>query len=247
MPQCAKKIRLNGCKLYTSTEIKYLGILLDEHMTWGPQILKVNASLVRANKLLSKARYYLPQNYLLQLYYGQFYSKMSYGCQLWGENLNEGSQTSVLQRKAMRIITFSDFRAETNPIFKELKTLKLIDLIELNHMLLVHNTLNGNIPEFFKNFFTKHEQHHKYNTVKNIKSKYSLPLGAVVVHPNNSKRHVTIHEHCAITWNKLLKKLTVENEDKAKNYEGEFDPLWLEKMSVNTLKSLLKNHYINNY
>ena len=245
LPECVKKIKLNGCKLYTSTEIKYLGILLDEHVTWGPQISKVNATLIRANKLLSKARYYLPQNLLLQLYYGQFYSKMSYGCQLWGENLNDSSQTSKLQRKAIRIITFSDFRAETSPIFKELKILKLTDLIEMNNVLFVHNALNQKVPDYFKNMFTRYEQHHKYNTINNIKSTYSLPAGSVVVPSGNSKRHTTIHEHCAVTWNKLLKRLSIANEEKLKSHLR--NPLWLENLSIDTLKGMLKSFYISNY
>ena len=232
--------------MYTCSEIKYLGVLLDEHMTWGAQIQKVNASLTRANKLLSKARYYLPENLLLQLYYSQFYSKMVYGCQLWGENLNDHSQTSILQRKAMRVIAFSGFKADTNPIFKELKMLKITDLIRVNHMLFVHNVLNQKIPHYFKNFISKNEQNHGYNTIKSIKSKYSLPMGSVVVPPNNSKRYVTVHEQCALTWNNLLKGLTIENI-KSKTNKDEFDPLWLERLSINSLKGLLKNYFISKY
>ena len=247
LSEYVKKIKLNGNRLYTSHEVKYLGVLLDEHLTWGPQILKVNASLSRANRLLSKARYFLPLNHLLQLYYGQFYSKMTYGCQLWGENINENSQTSILQRKAIRIITFSDFQATTNPLFKELKMLKLTDVISTSHMLFVHNVLNQKVPNYLENFFMKNEQRHSHDTIKSIKSKYSLPLGTVVVPTSTSKKYRNINETCALTWNNLLKSLTIEHEKLTKSNMDKFDPLWMEKISINSLKGLLKNYFLSNY
>ena len=120
LPECVKKMKLNGKKLIPSSEIKYLGILLDEHMTFSPHIQKVNAQLNRANTLLAKARYYMPMNLLMQLYYGQFFSRISYGCQIWGQALNDKSHTFILQKKAVRIITFSDFHSHTSPLFKSL-------------------------------------------------------------------------------------------------------------------------------
>ena len=35
------KIKLDGARLFPTTSVKYLGVLLDEHLTWSPQISHV--------------------------------------------------------------------------------------------------------------------------------------------------------------------------------------------------------------
>ena len=35
------KIKLDGTRLFSTTSVKYLGVLLDEHLTWSPQISHV--------------------------------------------------------------------------------------------------------------------------------------------------------------------------------------------------------------
>ena len=35
------KIKLGGTRLFSTTSVKYLGVLLDEHLTWSPQISHV--------------------------------------------------------------------------------------------------------------------------------------------------------------------------------------------------------------
>ena len=211
MQDCIKKLKINGCELYPTNSVKYLGVLLDEHMTWEPHFLKLNAALTRANKLLSKARYYLPPHLLLQLYYGQFYSRMAYACQVWGDKVNQNSQVSVLQRKAVRIITFSDYRAQTDTTFKELKIIKITDLIDLNCMLFVHNILNENVPNHFLKFLVKNAKNHRYNTVKSVTSQYSLPVGSVKIPLGSNKKNVTVSQKCAVTWNSLLKVLSAKH------------------------------------
>ena len=57
---------------------------------------------------------------------------MIYGSQIWGQTINIHTQKVFkLQNKAMRIIQFADFRANSNPIYKANKILKLQDNIEL--------------------------------------------------------------------------------------------------------------------
>ena len=72
------KIKLNGVMLGPSSEIKYLGIILDEHLTFQPHIKILNAKLKGANNLLSISRYYVSEHILLKIYLCQFYSYLAY-------------------------------------------------------------------------------------------------------------------------------------------------------------------------
>ena len=39
------KIKLNGKRLYPSTYVKYLGVLLDEHLSWKPHINEITKKI----------------------------------------------------------------------------------------------------------------------------------------------------------------------------------------------------------
>ena len=47
------------------------------------------ASLLKvANNLIASSRHYLVKKLLIQVYYSQFYSHLTYDSQLWGQNEN---------------------------------------------------------------------------------------------------------------------------------------------------------------
>ena len=157
--------------------MKYVGITIDKHLTFENHITILNAKLKRANNLLAISRHYLPLNLLKQIYYGQFYSHLTYGCQVWGQDPNQIMKTAKLQEKAVRIISFADFNADPSPLFKAQKILKLTDIINLNNMIFTHNALNDNTPNIFKDFFELKEVRQTHQTISEISSLYRLPAG----------------------------------------------------------------------
>ena len=53
----------------------------------------------------------------------------------------------------MRTIKFADFDAHSDPLFKELKVLKIQDFVKLQNCLFVHDFLNNKLPVCFDNYF----------------------------------------------------------------------------------------------
>ena len=228
------KIKLNGIKLYPKTEIKYLGLIFDKHLTFDSHINIMNAKLKRTNNLLAISRHYVPPNLLRQIYYAQFHSHISYGCQIWGFNPNKISKTFILQKKAIRLMSFANKNAHTDPLFKQLEITKLNDTITTNNITFVHNTLNGKSPSYFDNFFTKVKPQHNYNTNRNTNSIYSIPPGSLAI----PKETNTLKNKCIEDWNKMLKILT--NPTLNQNE-------WLINTKIQELKKLLKKHFLNSY
>ena len=60
-------------------------------------------------------------------------------------------KNSRLQKAAMRIMTFSEFKAHSGPLFKQLKILKFSDSIAFNNCLFVHDYFNNDLPLSFSN------------------------------------------------------------------------------------------------
>ena len=234
MPMPNLRIKLNGVNLKPKPVIKYLGMLIDEHLTYKNHINILNAKLKRANNLLALSRHYLPQNLLKQIYYAQFHSHLSYGCQVWGSTQSAINQTRTLQNKAVRLMSFSDKHAPTNPIFKDLEILQLNDLISLNNIICVHKTLNNSSPSHFKHFYKLHNPNHNYNTVNNPNSHYSIPAGSVSLSNMDTG---TLKHKCAQEWNEILKKLSCTSSHTQK----------LLDISSLKLKSIIKAHFIGAY
>ena len=55
-----------------------------------------------------------------------------------------------MQKKAIRLITFSDFDAHTSPLFFEFKLLKLQDHMKLQTFYFMHQFFIGKLPELPK-------------------------------------------------------------------------------------------------
>ena len=62
-------------------------------------------------------------------------------------------QIETVQRKALRVLTRSNYNAHTDPLFKKHKILKLGDLIQLNQSIFVRQFKNGKLPDSFSGFF----------------------------------------------------------------------------------------------
>ena len=57
-----------------------------------------------------------------------------------------------LQKKALRIISYSKFRAHTEPICKTLNMLKIKDIYQLSIMKFYYKLVNKKLPHYFDNF-----------------------------------------------------------------------------------------------
>ena len=70
-----------------------------------------------------------PKRLLVSLYYSLFHSHLSYGISVWGNARNEYLDTlRLMQKRAIRLITSSDFHASTSELFRDTKILKLDDI-----------------------------------------------------------------------------------------------------------------------
>ena len=56
---CQLKLKLNGKRLYQTSSVKYLGIKIDQYLTWQDHINNIAIKLNKANPILCKARHLL--------------------------------------------------------------------------------------------------------------------------------------------------------------------------------------------
>ena len=119
-----------GKRLSPSQSVKYLRVLLDEHLQWNDQIAQVK---IKPNRgILSKIRYNANPTILKVVYHSLFGSNLLYGAQLWGQtNLANQNSIQVLQNRAIRKICFKKGYEPVSEDFKKIGILKFHDLIKL--------------------------------------------------------------------------------------------------------------------
>ena len=110
-------LKLNRTKIYESNKIKYLGLILDPSLSWKHHINELTKKLNRTVGIIYKIRFACTQKVLLSPYYSLSHSHLSCGLSVWG-SCNECyvSKLCLLQKKIVRALTFSDFKAHSAPI-----------------------------------------------------------------------------------------------------------------------------------
>lgn len=195
-------IKLNDILLQPKASVKYLGLYLDNHLSWTVHINHLSKKLSRANGILSKLRHNAPRNICTQVYYAIFNSHLTYGCGVWGLTTEKNLKTiEILQKKCMRILTFSDFDSHSNPLFIDLKILKIRDLIKLQQLKLAYEYCNGLIPTDLCSLFNSSKDVHTTNMNLKSTSKNCLFLPSVKTVHSGSR---SLRYQCASWWNYIM-------------------------------------------
>ena len=169
-------IQINGKFIKQEDHIKYLGVMLDSHLSWKTHVSSILKKLKRNIGLICKARHYVNLQILVNLYYCLIYPYLVYGIVVWGHTYQSTiDPLIIIQKKVLRLITFSKFDAHSNPIFLQLQILKFPDLVYLYTALFMHDYYTKNLPISFSSYFVQVNKKHCYNTRLAVKSSYSLP------------------------------------------------------------------------
>ena len=110
------KLKINDHEIERVKHFNFLGITIDEHMSWNMHIQKISNKISRNLGCLNRLKRFLPSTTLKLLYNSLVLPHLQYGILSWGF---EYSRVFKLQKRAMRIISLSRYNAHTEPIFKK--------------------------------------------------------------------------------------------------------------------------------
>ena len=138
---------------------------IDEHLTWKYHINFVCKQIAKSIGILFRTRFYLSCKIKLMLYYTLIYPYITYCNSSWSStyvyNLN---RIYYLQKRAVRAITNSDYRAHTAPLFSKLKILDIFQVNTLEIAKFMFRSHNDLLPPLFLNLFMTNSQIHRYDT-----------------------------------------------------------------------------------
>lgn len=114
----------NCFKIDTVEHFKYLGVTIDQHLSWTEHLANLKQYLLSSIRCFYRLRKFCTNNTLKTIYYGIFHSKLEYGICCWGgAYLSKLQQLIVLQKCALRRISNSARLAHTMELFRLTKIL----------------------------------------------------------------------------------------------------------------------------
>jgi hypothetical protein len=102
-------IQYGNNRLLELNEVKFLGMTLDNIISWKKHIESITGKLNKAFYIIRKSKQYLNIDTLKMVYYASIHSVISYGLIFWG-NTNHSMCIFKLQKRVVRIMVGSGNR-----------------------------------------------------------------------------------------------------------------------------------------
>jgi len=196
------KLMLAGNSLNQVTSTKFLGVYIDEHLSWSSHIDHVKNKISKSSGIINRLKHKLPQSILLLIYNSLILPYLQYCAMVWVCNVsNQNTLKSifVIQKRVIRNISKSRFKDHTPPLFKKLNALTIYDIASLQISQFMYKSNRQLLPLHFLNFFQTNSTVHNYNT----RQSQNIHLLAA----SCSKKLNTIKHLGPRNWNKLPNKI----------------------------------------
>ena len=107
-------LTINDNKLQKKRNVKYLGVYLDNNLTWKPHIEYLCTKLFAGSSLLIKLRHYVDLKTLIAVYNSIVYSYIRYSIINWGKAYSTALQPLHVHKKNTKNYEFFRFHNSVN-------------------------------------------------------------------------------------------------------------------------------------
>ena len=174
LPLKLPKLNINNTEVKKVDKTKFLGITIDENLSWKPHIHHLESRLSRVIGLIYRSRTLLNLKARKHIYFSLVYSHLSYSNIVWGST--NSTILSVLESKHKHICKAMIFKKKRDSAKEAMKSLDLLTLKNINVVLtslFMYKNSKGLLPMAFKELFSQKTT--KYNLRSTKKGVITLP------------------------------------------------------------------------
>ena len=201
IPDVIPDLLLNNEVIHRVKKAKFLGVLLDDNLTWSFHINHIRSKIAKGMGIIKKARKYFDPKTLLSLYYSFIYPYITYCIEVWGTAFKSYLDSiSKIQRKVIRVIFSLSYRKNVQEYFIQANILDIHQLYILITCLFMFKYRKGSLPIVFGSFFNY--VNHGYGTRNQFLLKIPLcrsKFSQMRVHFMGVKIHNFLYDK--IDWN----------------------------------------------
>ena len=157
--------------LESKNYVKYLGILIDSHLTFKYHIEHTTVKLSKNVGMLAKLRHFVPRKTLLQIYQSLIFPYINYAITVWSRASKRYLDKLLrLQKRALRFIYSAERNDHAIPLFVDDGVLPVKFLYFESVCCLMYDVRNKTVASNILNLFTdRSEISHLQNPIFNIK------------------------------------------------------------------------------
>ena len=195
--------------------------MIDQNLNFKYHINHIASKISKSVGILFKLKYFLPSEVLKLIYLSFIHPYLIYGIEAWfAASRNLTDRIFILQKKAIRAISYLPYNAHTSSFFKSMQVLKTNDLYNLQIGKIMHSAIRKGTYANLSEALLHRSSIHQYGTrqvnqlnvprYSRAKSQRSLLFTGIKL------------------WNQISSIIETDN-------------------SLYTFKRVLKNHYIESY
>ena len=125
--------QINDCKIKQANCVKYLGVFLDDKLTWKKHIEHTETKLSDSSGAMYKLRKYIPQQALMSVYYSLVYSHLRYAIICWGNSSKTIKHKLQVKQNRITKTLCNKFGTKTRlkPLYEQLRVLNIDEIYKL--------------------------------------------------------------------------------------------------------------------
>ena len=118
---------------------KFLGVYVDEDLNWKYHASQISLKVSKCTGVINRVKHVLTRDLWTSLYFSLVQPYFVYCNIVWGGASQSALyRLTCLQKRPLRMITFSEYRAPSNSLFCRLGILKLYDLYKMNVLIFMY-------------------------------------------------------------------------------------------------------------
>jgi hypothetical protein len=189
-------LSIDGNEIVKVSSIKFLGITIDDKLSWKVHIKNLECKISALIGILSKIRYKINSDVSNLIYEAFIMSQLNYCNIIW----SSGYKTNVrklenLQARALKICNRLDYKTSKDKTFIILNRISLTNLNKFNILKFVYNVLNRNLTNLFQDFYIINKDKHRQAT--------RLQNNIFITSVKTNIRKMFVAHRGSLLWNKL--------------------------------------------
>ena len=167
-------IIVRNTELEQKDDCKFLGVYIDKDLNWKNHIKYITSKVSKNVALLGRLKHTFPKTILKTLYATLILPYFNYCNLIWGAADKTCIQNLVvLQKKAVRVISKVNYLEHTDPLFKALEILNLVNTYKFNCLIFIYKLVKLNVYPEIKKQVLRNSAYHNHMT--RYRSQYRLP------------------------------------------------------------------------
>ena len=161
------EIKIENLSIKNSKSTKFLGIIINENLSWSDHVKNLQSKLLSNKRLLLNARKLLSKSTLHQIYYAHIYSHLTYGLTIWGSMITKKLEKTLykIQTDCLKIMCNMKNTITQNELYLKFAIVPFPLLVKQELIKLGYKLCKNHLPIPINKIYKKDgTKPHKYDT-----------------------------------------------------------------------------------